>query len=154
MIQRIQSLYLALSVVACGLLFFFPMAVFVHPSGIYNFFIYGIKYMLEPPMILNFWLVFPALAMIIIATILTASSIFLYKNRKLQVLFVSIAFLLHVILISVILLFYISHFEDIYGIHSYKFGIFLPLISLGLLILANRAIRKDEALVKSADRLR
>jgi hypothetical protein len=37
---------------------------------------------------------------------------------------------------------------------SYQFGIFLPVISLLLLVLASRAIRKDEALVKSADRLR
>lgn len=33
-------------------------------------------------------------------------------------------------------------------------GIYLPLISIVLLALANKAIKKDEELVKSVDRLR
>jgi ABC-type polysaccharide transport system permease subunit len=33
-------------------------------------------------------------------------------------------------------------------------GIFLPIISIVLLALANKAIKKDEDLVKSVDRLR
>ena len=33
-------------------------------------------------------------------------------------------------------------------------GIFLPVISIVFLVLANRAIKKDEDLVKSVDRLR
>jgi hypothetical protein len=37
---------------------------------------------------------------------------------------------------------------------SYQFGIFFPLVSLVCIIMASRAIRKDEALVKSSDRLR
>jgi hypothetical protein len=32
--------------------------------------------------------------------------------------------------------------------------LFLPVISIVLLVLANKAIKKDEALVKSVDRLR
>jgi hypothetical protein len=33
-------------------------------------------------------------------------------------------------------------------------GMFLPIISIVLLVMANKAIKKDEALVKSVDRLR
>ena len=33
-------------------------------------------------------------------------------------------------------------------------GLILPVISIVLLVLANKAIKKDEALVKSVDRLR
>jgi hypothetical protein len=33
-------------------------------------------------------------------------------------------------------------------------GMFLPIISIVLLVLANKAIKKDEDLVKSVDRLR
>ncbi len=33
-------------------------------------------------------------------------------------------------------------------------GMFLPIVSIVLLVLANRAIKKDEDLVKSVDRLR
>jgi len=37
---------------------------------------------------------------------------------------------------------------------TYQFGMYIPLISLVFLVLASRAIRKDEALIKSSDRLR
>jgi hypothetical protein len=33
-------------------------------------------------------------------------------------------------------------------------GLFIPFISFGLILLSNRAIKKDEELVKSVDRLR
>ncbi len=33
-------------------------------------------------------------------------------------------------------------------------GMFLPIVSIVLLVLANKAIKKDEDLVKSVDRLR
>ena len=33
-------------------------------------------------------------------------------------------------------------------------GMFIPILSIVLIVLANKAIRKDEQLVKSADRLR
>ena len=33
-------------------------------------------------------------------------------------------------------------------------GLFLPVVSVVLLVLANKAIKKDEALIKSIDRLR
>ena len=73
-----------------------------------------------------------------------------------QLWFVNISFLLNILLIILIYFFYSSHFlqEQINIGPSYQFGIFLPIVSFVCLILASRAIRKDEALVKSADRLR
>jgi uncharacterized membrane protein len=82
-------------------------------------------------------------------------AIFLFKKRGLQVWFVNIAFLLHVVLIILIFLYYISKFETLYNTKSsYQFGIFIPIVSLVCIILASRTIRKDEALVRSSDRLR
>ena len=37
---------------------------------------------------------------------------------------------------------------------SYQIGVYLPLVIMVLLVLANNSIRKDDKLVKSADRLR
>ena len=37
---------------------------------------------------------------------------------------------------------------------TYKFGSFIPLVVLVMLILASKAIKKDEKLVKDTDRLR
>ncbi len=156
MIQRVQTLYLGLSFIGCILLFFFPLAEYVNPDqGTYVFFITGVKYMIEPPMMLYFWTTLPLLAMIVASAIMILISVFLYKKRRIQAMLVSITFLIHVILISLLLLYYVGHFDKLFQTtHSYKFGIFIPLVSLGFLILANRSIRKDEMLVKSADRLR
>lgn len=158
MIQRIQTVYLTASVIACVLLFSFPMAKFNNDvQGTYILSIIGIKYLnlVDPPIFVNFWVTFPMLILTIASIIITGIAIFLYKTRRSQLILVNISFLLTVILISLVYLYYIGYIEKLSKvIPSYQFGIFLPLISLVLLILANRSIRKDETLVKSADRLR
>lgn len=156
MIQRIQTFYLALVTAACILMFFFPMATYIHDvRGTYVFFVYGMKYLMEPPVVVSFWLIFPLLFLTAATGILCLVAIFLYKKRKLQILFVSIAFFLQIILITSVFLFYMNNFDQLLQVeHSYRFGVFIPLVSLGFLILANRAIKKDESMVQSADRLR
>jgi len=156
MIQRIQTLYLFLSLAGCILLFFFPMAGYVNENqGTYLFFITGVRYLIEPPLTLFFWTTLPLLLMTAVSAVMILLSIFLYRKRRIQILLVSITFLLQIVFISLVLLFYIGYFDRHFNVmHSYKFGIFIPLVSLGFLILANRSIRKDEQLVKSADRLR
>ena len=156
MIQRVQTLYMSIVVIACMSLFFFPITKYFNDvQGTYVFFITGMKYMIEPPITVNFWLTFPLLILVVSSLILAMAAIILYKKRGLQLWFVNISFLLHVVLIILIFLFYINKFESLYNAKpSYQFGIFIPLISLVCIIMASRAIRKDEALVKSSDRLR
>ena len=156
MIQRMQTLYMSIVVIACISMFFFPIARYFNDvQGTYVFFITGMKYMIEPPVTVNFWLTFPLLILVVSSLILIVAAIFLYKKRGLQLWFVNITFLLHIALIILIFLYYINHFETLFNTRpSYQFGIFIPLISLLGIILASRAIRKDEALVKSSDRLR
>jgi len=156
MIQRIQTLYLSIVAAACILLFFFPLAEYPNDiQGTYIFYITGVRYMMDPPITVQFWTTFPLLLLVILTMALAFISIFLYKKRRIQLLLVNIAFLFMIILISLVLLYYNGHFEKLFNTPiSYQFGIFIPLVSLGLLILASRAIRKDESMVKSADRLR
>lgn len=157
MIQRIQTLYLAGSMIACILLFFLPVARFFNePQGTYLFFVAGVRYLEDPTSLLYFWQTFPLALLTGLSLILVVAAIFLYKNRKLQVLMVNIAFLLHVALIMLIYFYYIGHFQHLFKVAtpSYLPGVFVPVVSLFLLVLASRAIRKDEALVKAADRLR
>lgn len=60
MIQRVQTLYMSIVVIACISLFFFPIAKYFNDvQGTYVFFITGMKYMIEPPITVNFWLTFP-----------------------------------------------------------------------------------------------
>ena len=156
MIQRIQTVYISVAVIACISLFFLPVAKFIHDiQGTYVFYITGMKYLIEPPVIVNFWKTFPLLLIVAASIILLLTAIFFYKKRIVQLWLVNIAFLLHIALIILIYLVYINHFEKQFNaLPSYQAGIFIPLVSLVLLILASRAIRKDEAMVKSSDRLR
>jgi hypothetical protein len=157
MLQRIQTVYLTASVILCVLLFSFPMAKFHNDTGIYILSAIGIKYVsiYDPTIFVNFWLTFPMLILTIASIIITGIAILLYKKRRNQLILVNISFLLNIIVIALVYLYYIGYIENLSKVvPSYRFGIFLPIISMVLLVLANRAIRKDEALVKSADRLR
>jgi hypothetical protein len=64
--------------------------------------------------------------------------------------------LTNIVLVMVIFFFYDTKITAMTRIEpDYNFtGMALPLVSILFLILANMAIKKDEALVKSADRLR
>ncbi len=156
MIQRIQTLYLTASVIACALLFIFPMAKFINAmQGTYLLTVTGIKYMIDPPIFVHFMVTSPMLILNIASILLTAAAIFLFRKRGLQLILVNVSFLLNVVLIALVYLYYINYVEKLSKVTpAYQFGIFLPILSLILLVLASRAIRKDEALVKSADRLR
>ncbi len=156
MLQRIQTLYLSVSIITCVLLLFFPIATYQHDmQGTYKLFLTGMKYM-EQPTIINFWATSPMIFLLIGSILLSTASIFTFKKRRLQLLFVNINILFTITLVALIFLFYSDHFfREIVKVQpSYQFGGFIPLISLIFLIMAFRSIRKDESLVRSADRLR
>ena len=155
MLQRIQTLYSGIAIITYILLLFFPIAVYQEDVHIYKLYASGMKYA-DPETIINFWATFPMLFVLCILIVLPFISIFSYKKRKLQLLFVNTSILLTIALIAMIFIFYSDYFfRDIVKVRpEYQFGAFIPLISLVFLVLAFRAIRKDEALVKSADRLR
>ncbi len=157
MIQRIQTIYLSGVMIASILLFFMPVARYISDvQGTYLFFITGIKYLVAPPLTLYFWVTFPLLLLVSVSLILTLAAIFLYKNRKIQLLLVNLGFLLQIVIILLTFFYYAGHFASMVKVSqpSYQAGIFMPIASLLLLVLASRAIRKDEAMVKSVDRLR
>lgn len=88
-------------------------------------------------------------------------AIFLYKNRQLQVKFVASGLLLVTIYVAFLLFFKIDGLEkQIAALYSTpvvnynKISISFPILQLLLFILAQRAIRKDDRIVRSSDRLR
>jgi len=106
--------------------------------------------------LMDFWL----LAVFVgCASVMSLVTIFLYKNRKLQITLSKLNLLLYLGVIFVV--FYtgdnaLNHIRTLglEGELSYKLGAVLPLISVILIFLASRAIKKDEDLVRSADRIR
>jgi len=156
MIQRIQSLYLFIVAIACTLLFFFPMIDYIDPGkGTYKLFATGMKSYSDLPGLLFFWETLPLLVLVIASLVMALITIFLYKKRRNQFQLVNINVLLNVVIVALVFLLYSRIFENRLQIPSnYQFGMYIPLISLVFLVLASRSIRKDEAMVKSSDRLR
>ncbi|MDW9380952.1 DUF4293 domain-containing protein [Chryseobacterium sp. JV558] len=89
----------------------------------------------------------------IVLVIIGALSIFSFKNRKRQILLNTISIIINVLLIGV-LAYWLLNLSG--GIHFPEKGIepIFPLIAVICLLIANMYIRKDERLVKSVDRLR
>ncbi|WP_194850823.1 DUF4293 domain-containing protein [Nonlabens antarcticus] len=87
------------------------------------------------------------------STVLSLFAIFLYNNRKLQTVINRLNIMLNLILLGV----FVTRALTMSGataVAEKGIGMFIPILSIVLLVLANRAIRKDEQLVKSVDRLR
>ncbi|MDP1624000.1 MAG: DUF4293 domain-containing protein [Bacteroidales bacterium] len=158
MLQRIQTLYLAIVAIACILLFFFPLATYYDElHGNYKFFIYGIRSMdPEPGVLFNPYFTIPLIFMVVVSFIFTISTVFLFKNRPLQIRLCAFNGLTNIVLIMVIFFFYATKIKSMTLIEpEYNYtGMVLPLVSLLFIIFANKAIKRDEMLVKSSDRLR
>ena len=94
------------------------------------------------PMILN-----------ILTLILSVAIIFLYKNRVLQYKLSNLLMIFNVFIVGLFFIFsYVK--EGAPGTVNYLIGSFLPLISAFFAFLAGYFIKKDEQLVRSADRIR
>ncbi len=158
MLQRIQSVYLAIVALAALLLFFFPLANYYNDlHGNYKFFIYGVRCMdPEPKVLFSTFFTIPLVILTLASFIFSVSTISLYKKRFLQIRICAFNMITNIVLIMVIFFFYATRIQSMTLTEpQYNFvGMALPLVSIVFLILSNRAIRKDEVLVKSADRLR
>ena len=136
MIQRIQSVYLALAFIIAGVLsLVFPLWKDAN----------GIDYHVGQSTL--YALLFGASAA------LSVISIFSYKKRQTQFVYNRLNMILNFILLGL----FVYQSLNLSGetlVSEKGIGMFLPIGSIILLALANKAIKKDEDLVKSADRIR
>ncbi|TXD84911.1 DUF4293 family protein [Subsaximicrobium wynnwilliamsii] len=136
MIQRIQTIYLLLAAIASGgLIFVFHLwtnsedvAVYAKDNYLY-------------------------LGLFLGSALLSLISIFSYKTRKFQFVLGRLNIILNFLLLG-LLIYQLLMPPGESHISEKGVGIFIPIISTVLLVLANKAIKKDEDLVKSVDRLR
>jgi hypothetical protein len=155
MIQRIQSVYLALIVLISLLLFKGNLLVFTENTGfVINVTFNGMFRDTNGQGIVMLERLLPLSVLIVLVPAVSLTTIFLFKKRMVQLLLVK--FLIG--LLSVFILgssFYIYLIISKYSsefVPGIKMAI--PFILLILAILALRGIRKDDQLVKSYDRLR
>jgi len=155
MIQRIQTLYLLLVVILSGVVLFSAFAGLVNTTDALNYIVnYKGVFLVQAngnQFLQNVWGV-TALGAII--PLVALATIFLYKKRSLQI---KLSFF-NIVLMSAyygVLFFYLWQFGSVYHADWFlEVVTAFPLVNVILSALAIRSIRKDEALIKSLNRLR
>ena len=137
MIQRIQTIYLLLAFVLTGILpFFIPLWTMTDGSA--YFFMQNQVYVV----------------VLGLSTTLSLLSIVSYKKRQNQFVIDRLNIILNLILLGLFVYRSLNLSGETITVSEKGIGMFLPIVAIVLLVLANKAIKKDEDLVKSVDRLR
>ncbi|MGB1169756.1 MAG: DUF4293 family protein [Flavobacteriaceae bacterium] len=142
MIQRIQSIYLAIVFTLSAIL---PLVFKLWDDSKKE--VYALELLSELSILAKLVPVF-----FLISASLAIVSIFKYKKRQLQFVLGRIIILINLFLLGILI--YLS--LNIPGEASSEKGIgmFIPVVVILFAVLANKAIKRDEDLVKSVDRLR
>ena len=153
MIQRIQSIFLLLAAIVMALLLLGPMYFISVDKAVST---------VAPTATMLADGVFESsdhiilLVLVILSAILPIIIIFLYKNRVLQMKLGRITVTLIVLTLALSIILFLNDYKQISVGTSItiEYGYLAPVIAIILLALAIRYIKKDEKLVRSADRLR
>jgi hypothetical protein len=136
MLQRIQTVYLLVSALAIGALYvWFPVV----QDAANNLVIER-----DEPLVLG---------LMGGSIILSLISILNFKKRKLQFVLNRLNIILNFVLLGV----FVYRSLTVSGetlVSEKGIGVLIPIISIVFLVMANKAIKRDEDLVKSVDRLR
>lgn len=149
MIQRKQSIYLLLSIAAFVASYFFPFGQFAQ----HELYAYHVKDLAGAPVegISHLWFHAPYA----IAALVSAVAIFFYSNRQKQMAVLRLTFILFAASFA-LMAFYIRGAAA--GLNDTDFmpgvSFFLVFVSFVLNMFALRAIKKDDMLVRSVDRIR
>jgi hypothetical protein len=137
MIQRIQTIYLFLAFIVTGVLpFFIPL--WIMSNGKDYFFMQNEIYTI----------------VLGLSTTITLLSILSFKKRQNQFVIGRLNIILNLILLGLFVYHSLNLSGETLAVSEKGIGMFLPIVAIVLLVLANKAIKKDEDLVKSVDRLR
>lgn len=144
MIQRIQSLYLLVSsLISGGFIFLFSFWTDNDSNTIKILDTLNSDSILIKTIGISFFA----------SALLSLYTIFVFKDRKKQFVLGRVNILINFYLLGV-LLFQSLNVPGEISVSENGIGIFTPILVVILLVMANKAIKKDEDLVKSVDRLR
>lgn len=154
MIQRIQSVYLLIAAILVVLVNFFPLAHCVVGEGFYTVTAMGVDASALPEFTGTAIWCWGTVAFSIVAFLLIVAALFGYKDRVGQMRNCVLAIL-------AIIVYYVFFGVEAWVVNDVA-GSFpvpsvtaqFPLIAIILLFLAGRAIKRDEDLVRSMDRIR
>ena len=136
MLQRIQSIYLFCCMLTAGVL---PLFISLWETD------FKVNVLVTDNILYS--------ALFGASVLLALVSIFSYKKRQNQFVINRLNMILNFIIIGLL----VYHSLNLPGeaqVSEKGIGMFLPIFSIVFLALANRAIKRDEDLVKSVDRIR
>ena len=144
MLQRIQSVYIFIAILLVWLVaFLIPFWVNENSEVIY------LKSLFR-----NEEMVYMSIPFLFIGSgILSFVSLLSFKNRTRQIISNRLNIVINFLLLGII----VYHLLSLPGetlVSEKGIGVFIPLLVIVFLVLSNKAIIKDEKLVKSVDRLR
>jgi len=180
MIQRIQSFWLVLAACCMAVCFMAPVAKYQMeiasmgqtvvtelnlvakdaPDFSEQMMVQGA--MIEYGQKLTGFATWPLVVLAVLVGAVALASVFLFRNRVVQMRMVAVAFLLNVVYVFLVFFWAV----DAYGKAveqammatdmsvTWYVGAYAPIVSIVFFVLAHRGIKKDEALVRAADRLR
>ena len=139
MLQRIQIIYLIFAAIVTGIMpFLFPLWTQQEGGKMVDFY-----FMMELSYVALFGL----------STTLSIISIISFKKRQNQFVMGRLNIILNLFLLG-LFTYRLLMVSGETSVSEKGIGMFLPIVAIVFLVLANKAIKKDEDLVKSVDRLR
>lgn len=156
MIQRKQTLFLLVAFICYALCLFLPIGGIPAKTWGADGLVYNLGVVIADQGIKFSSTCLPLFLLLGVAAVLSLVTIFMYKNRKLQMNLCSITMLFT-------FLWYVDYalmvndvvsIPEIDGCIGFKFAACLPLVSMILVVLAKKGINDDEKLVRAADRIR
>jgi len=144
MIQRIQTIYLLLATLLSG------GSIFLFNLWTTN---EGIKFFVLDSFSSNNTLLVVMAVLFFLSAVVTFVSVFQFKKRQLQFVLGRVAILINFILLG-ILVYFSQNLSGEIIVSEKGIGLLIPILTIVLVVVANKAIKKDEELVKSVDRLR
>jgi len=144
MLQRIQTVYLLIAIILSGIVsFFLPFWSNQEMEAVYldSLFQSGELALMAVPVLF------------MISGLISIIALFSFKTRTKQIVFNRMNIVINFLLLGII----VYHLLTLPGetlVSKKGIGVFIPLIVIVFLALANKATIKDEKLVKSVDRLR
>lgn len=151
MIQRIQSLYLAIAIVLQSLSLVLNWSTYLLEDSYYT--LIGLSSSFEA---IN---AIPLVFGVIVSIILLLVVVLKYEDRKRQMQLANITIVQLLLVMGLFSWIHYNLIETIKQDHpdveiGYGVAVVFPLVSIILVWLAKKAIKKDDDLVRSADRLR
>ncbi|WP_038029190.1 DUF4293 domain-containing protein [Thermonema rossianum] len=157
MIQRIQSVFLALAGISVLLLFYIPLWTKSSPQGDQEATLYLWKFVhIKGGEELSREIIYYFVPLALASAALSFGSLFSYTNRLKQIKLNAINSLVLMVLTLWSVYHVITNYEKLFlpQQRGHYYGFFVIIAAMLFITLANRFIRRDEKLVRSADRLR